>query len=108
MPNYQTAYEYYSIFKPIDGKKLGKLIKSFSSKSIHEFTSFIHYRYYPEARFTNGKLESYHRNDIRCLETMKSELLKGLKKRSPIKTKAIHELTENLIKVLEKLNNDNT
>lgn len=105
LPDYSTTYEYYSIFKPIDGKKIGEKIKIFSSKSIYEFNHFIHHRYYPEERYSNGKLEPYHKDDMQCLVNMKEELCKGLKKREPIKSKVISRLIEELEKTIDKLNN---
>jgi hypothetical protein len=102
-PDFSQAYEYSAIFEPVNGKVLGKRIKTFSSKSIFDFKNFIHYRYYPEERFRNGKLEDYHKNDKTCLEELKTELSKGLKKREIIKNKAINNLIEELEKIIDKL-----
>lgn len=103
LPDYTTTYNYTAIFRYVDGKKLGRRLKSFSSKSIIEFRYFIHYRYYPEERYSNGRLEDYHKDEKNCMVDIKEELKKGLKKRERIKNLAINELSEELENVVKKL-----
>ena len=103
MPNCRSTYAYSSIFKPVDGKKVAKRIKNFNPQSIKEFQFFLHNRYYPEERFTNGALFPYHMEDLPCLEKLLAELPKGLKKSEPIKNRAIMNLVNEIEKILEKV-----
>ena len=103
MPNCRSSYEYSSIFKPVDGKKVAQRIKDFNPKFIREFQIFLHDRYYPEERFTNGVLFPYHKEDLPCLEKLLAELPKRLKKSEPLKNSAIMNLVNEIEKILEKV-----
>lgn len=104
LPDYSTQYEYSAIFHPVNGKRLGKKIKSFSSKSISDFKSFIHHRYYPEERYSNGCLEKYHKDDKNCLVDLKNELSRNIGKRNKIKYMSISDLVTEIDNVINKLN----
>lgn len=103
LPDGRGWYESTAIFKTIDGKKLGKRIKSLNSKAIFDFNSFIHYRYYPEERYSNAKLESYHKDDISCLIEMRSELGRNLKTRERIKNRMVKEFISELEIIIKKI-----
>jgi hypothetical protein len=103
LPDKSTTYEYSAIFKSINGKKLGKRIKQFGSKGVFEFKRFLHKRYFPEERYSNVELESYHKDDLNCLIDLYSELGSNLKKYEKIKNRMINELISELDKIIEKL-----
>jgi len=103
LPDGRGWYESTAIFKTIDGKKLGKRIKSFNSKAILDFNSFIHNRYSPEERYSNAKLESYHKDDISCLVEMRSELGRNLKTRERIKNRMLNEFILELETIIKKI-----
>jgi hypothetical protein len=104
LPDYSTQYEYSAILRPVNGKKLGQKIKTFNPKSISDFKNFIHYRYYPEERYSNGRLENYHKDDRNCLVDLKKELSKNIRKRNKIKNRAIINLVKEIDDVINKLN----
>lgn len=103
LPDFTTNYNYTAIFKSVDGKKLGRKLKTFSPKSIIQFRYFIQYRYFPEKRYSNGRLEDYHKGDKKSLIELREELQKGLKVRERIKNIAINELSEEIGNVVIKL-----
>jgi len=102
-PDHYTNYEFTAIFQSVNGKKLCKQIKALSTKSIRDFISFIDYRYSPEKRYKNGKLDDYHKDDLKCLEDLKNELSKKKSAREKIKNIALSELTQELDAVIKKL-----
>ena len=105
-PDYHTCYERTAIFQSVNGKMFARRIKSFNPKSINNFKNFIDYRYYPEKRYSNGKLEDYHKDDLKCLEDLKNELSKKKNTREKIKNIALSELIQELDTVIKKLTND--
>lgn len=104
IPDGSDWYERTAIFKTVDGKKLGEKVKSFKTKSILDFKSFIHSRYYPEERYTNVRLESYHKDDITCLVDLRTELGKNMKTREKIKNRMLNELIQELEVIVDKIN----
>ncbi|RLD63091.1 MAG: hypothetical protein DRJ01_04650 [Bacteroidetes bacterium] len=103
-PNHSLTFDTTAIFKFIDGKKLARNLKSFNPKAISDFKDFIHIRYYPEERFSNRKLEQYHKDDLRCLIELKDELGKALKSRQPITNRMINGFIDDLNKIEKKIN----
>lgn len=104
IPDGSDWYERTAIFKTVDGKKLGKKIKTFKTKSIMDFKFFIHSRYYPEESYTNVRLEEYHKDDITCLVDLRTELGKSMKSREKIKNRMLNELIQELETIIDKLN----
>jgi len=104
IPDGSDCYERTAIFKTVDGKKLGKKIKSFKTKSIMDFKSFIHSRYYPEERYSNIRLEEYHKDDITCLVDLRTELGKNMKSREKIKNRMLNKLIQELEIIVDKIN----
>ncbi len=92
LPDGHGWYKDTAVFKTVDGKKLGKRLKSFKSKAILDFKSFIHSRYYPEEQFSNVTLEEYHKDDIQCLMDLQIELGENMKIREKIKNRMLNEL----------------
>ena len=101
-PDGNRPYNRTTIFKEVDGKKLGERIKSFKNKSIGDFDAFIHRRYH------NVNLENY-KEDITCLVDLKEELEKNrdpnkpLDEKYPIKNNALNAFIEELEKCVEKI-----
>jgi len=104
IPDGSDWYERTAVFKTVDGQKLGKKVKSFKTKAIMDFKSFIHSRYYPEERYTNVRLESYHKDDIPCLVDLRTELGKNMKSREKIKNRMLKELIQELEVIVDKIN----
>jgi hypothetical protein len=104
LPDYSTSYENSAIFQSVNGKILGKRIKTFNTKSIRDFKNFIHYRYYPDKRFPHGDIKDYHKDDLQCLEDLKIELSKKHNRKEKIKNIAINELLTELENIIQKLN----
>jgi hypothetical protein len=102
-PDRRTVFENTAIFKPINGKLLGKKIKKMSSKAIYDFQLILHYRYYPEERYSNGRLEKYHKEDLRCLIELQNEIGHNQKKREILKNKTLNELNEELALIITKI-----
>ena len=103
LPDYSTSYEDSAIFQSVNGKKLGKQIKTLNTTSIIEFKRFIDYRYYPEKRYSNRKVKDYHKKDLQCLEDLKIELSNKNNIREKIKNIAIHELVTEIENIIQKL-----
>ncbi|MDO3695995.1 P-loop NTPase fold protein [Wenyingzhuangia sp. chi5] len=103
-PESNTTYENTAIFEYVNGKKLGEKIKLLSNKSLLSFKHFLHSRYYPEEKYTNVSLQSYHKNDIKCLSELIIILKKNIKKRDLIKNKIISLFSNDLENIIIKLN----
>jgi hypothetical protein len=104
LPDGSDWYERTAIFKTVDGKKLGKQIKSFKTRAIMDFKSFIHSRYYPEERYSNVRLEEYHKDDLTCLVDLRTELEKNMKSSERIKNRMLRELILELETIIDKIN----
>lgn len=104
LPDGSDWYERTPILKTVEGKKLGKRIKSFKTKAIMDFKSFIHSRYYPEETYANVRLEQYHKDDLTCLVDLKTELGKNMKSSERIKNRMLKELIVELETIIDKIN----
>lgn len=104
-PESGEYYERTAIFKNINGKKVGRRIKSFKTKVIDEFYWFLHTRYYPEETYSNAKLEEYHKNEVKFLEDLKVELGKNMKSREKIKNLVLNDFINKLEAIIIKINN---
>jgi len=104
LPDGSDWYERTAIFKTVNGRKLGKRIKSFKARAIFDFKSFIHTRYYPEERYVNVRLENYHKDDISCLVDLRTELEKKMKSHERIKNRMLNELIIELEVIITKIN----
>lgn len=102
-PDRRTTYEYTSIFKTVNGKKLGKRLKGLNTKSIFDFKSFLHYRYFPEEKYSNVTLEKYHKDDLNCLENLQKEININLKKREVIKNRMLQDFNSELLIIIDKI-----
>jgi len=104
LPDGSDWYERTAIFKTVNGRRLGKRIKSFKSRAIFDFKSFIHSRYYPEERYVNVRIENYHKDDISCLVDLRTELEKNMISRERIKNRMLNELITELEAIITKIN----
>ncbi|MFW6272845.1 MAG: P-loop NTPase fold protein [bacterium] len=104
VPDRRTTYENTPIFKNVDGRVLGRTIKKLNSKSIFDFKSFLHYRYFPEEKYSNVTLEKYHKEDLGCLEKFQKEISINLKKREKIKNRMLQDLNKELLTIIDKIN----
>lgn len=106
LPDRSTTYENTSIFKNIDGKKLGKRLMKLNLRAIYGFKSFIHSRYHPELRYSNGIIEKYHKDDLKCLKSMQNEINKNLNGKQTVRNQGISTLKNelaNIIEIIERL-----
>lgn len=104
LPDGSDWYERTAILKTVDGKKMGKRIKLFKTRPIMDFKSFIHSRYYPEERYSNVRLEQYHKDDLPCLVDLRTELGKNMKSRERIKNRMLREFILELETIIDKIN----
>jgi hypothetical protein len=104
LPDGSDWYERTAIFKTVNGCKLGKRIKSFKTRAIFDFKTFIHNRYYPEERHLNVQLENYHKDDISCLVDLRTELEKKMKSHEKIKNRMLNALIIELEAIITKIN----
>ena len=104
LPDKRTTYDRTAIFKDINGGELGNRLITLTNKTINDFDNFLHYRYYPKLRDSNGALESYHKDDLNCLISMKLELENYNEADQPIKMIAIRKLIISLEDIIVKIN----
>lgn len=105
LPDKRTTYDRIAIFRDIDGKGLGNRLTKLKNNTIDDFNLFLHYRYYPKERYSNGFLETYHKDDMNCFIDMKAVLeLSYHENNKPIKMLTIQKLVKTLTEIIEKLN----
>jgi hypothetical protein len=103
VPDHSTTLDNTPILEFINGKKLAKQILKLRPEKIGEFIRFLYYRYSPDKRYINGHLEPYHKNDLKCLKDIKSEIEKNLPLRKKISRYALNNLIVELTDIIDKL-----
>lgn len=103
IPGSTTYYSDTSFLKNISGKKTAQRIKKLDNHSIHNFTRFLHSRYYPEERFTNLFIEHFHTEELSFIKDLKLEINCKTNKKLPIKNRLLNNLSNELENIIGKL-----
>lgn len=103
LPDRSNTYKSIAIFEPINGRKLGRILKELNPTSVYDFKSFLHGRYFPEETYSNVTLQAYHKDDLLCLQNLQEEITTNRKKRLIIKNHMLDKLDEELQSIIKKL-----
>lgn len=103
LPNRLGTFHNTSVFKHINGAKLGEIIKKLDPTSIKDFKFFIYYRYSSKDNMFHIISDNFI-DDKPCLEALSIALTKNQKRTEQIKNMALKSLINEIGKSIEVIN----